>query len=243
MSLRDWLRYLDQQEEALSKSKSEAAKPSASSQPPAQTVTTQVRRRPPSWERVQRHQPTVARAPVRQRVTVPKAPQPSPERTAVRIATQEASIAVQEPARPGRSLWRSIRKPRSQNRLEESFKRCLAEVAQLQDEIAKHADNNPRWQLLQRLLDPDLSVREVALLLDVCQTTIRRYTNAGLLEHYRTAGNRRRFRLSHVLRFLMRYANNSEAVPQAHAPEQHQSDDTHTADENPTTENAKGEGA
>lgn len=243
MSLRDWLRYLDQQEEALSKSKSEVAEPSASSQPPAQPVTTPARRRPPSWERVQRQHPTVARPPMRRRATAPRTPQPLPERTTVQSATQGATIPVREPARPGRSMWRGIRKPRSQNRLEENFKRFLTEIAQLQDEIAKHADNDPRWQLLQRLFDPDLSVRDVALLLDVCPTTIRRYTNAGLLEHYRTTGNRRRFRLSHILRFLMRYANSGEASSEANASEQLQSGDNSTGGEDITTQNAKGEGA
>jgi hypothetical protein len=31
---------------------------------------------------------------------------------------------------------------------------------------------------------------------------VRRYTNKGLLQHFRTSGNQRRFRLSDVLEFL-----------------------------------------
>lgn len=59
-----------------------------------------------------------------------------------------------------------------------------------------------REQLLSRLLDPLISLEEAAKLLKVCPTTVRRYTNKGLLKHYRTAGNQRRFKLSDVLGFL-----------------------------------------
>jgi excisionase family DNA binding protein len=59
-----------------------------------------------------------------------------------------------------------------------------------------------RDQLLHRLLDPELTLEETARLLEVCPTTVRRYTNRGLLPHMRTPGNQRRFRLSDVLEFL-----------------------------------------
>ena len=59
-----------------------------------------------------------------------------------------------------------------------------------------------REQLLKRLLDPLISLEEAAKLLAVCPTTVRRYTNKGLLKHIRTAGNQRRFKLSDVLSFL-----------------------------------------
>lgn len=106
-----------------------------------------------------------------------------------------------------RSFWVGIKSPRSYNRLDELLKQILIQVARLQAEINKHADENPRWKLLSKLLDPDMSIRDVALLLDVCETTIRRYTNSGLLEHYRTSGNQRRFRLSHVLKFIMQFGS------------------------------------
>ncbi|NLO08237.1 MAG: helix-turn-helix domain-containing protein [candidate division WS1 bacterium] len=49
-----------------------------------------------------------------------------------------------------------------------------------------------------------MTLREVALLLDVCPTTVRRYTNRGLLNCFRTPGNQRRFHLSDVLDFMER---------------------------------------
>ena len=59
-----------------------------------------------------------------------------------------------------------------------------------------------REELVQRLLDPTVSLEEAARVLNVCPTTVRRYTNRGVLHHYRTAGNQRRFKLSDVLAFM-----------------------------------------
>ena len=61
-----------------------------------------------------------------------------------------------------------------------------------------------REHLVQRLLDPVLTLEEAATLLDVCPTTVRRYTNRGVLKCYRTPGNQRRFRLSEVMSFMER---------------------------------------
>lgn len=61
-----------------------------------------------------------------------------------------------------------------------------------------------REQLVARLLDPTLTLQETALLLGVCPTTVRRYTNRGILKCFRTPGNQRRFKLSDVLEFMER---------------------------------------
>jgi len=61
-----------------------------------------------------------------------------------------------------------------------------------------------REQLVSRLLDPTLSLQETALLLGVCPTTVRRYTNRGVMKCFRTPGNQRRFKLSDVLEFMER---------------------------------------
>lgn len=61
-----------------------------------------------------------------------------------------------------------------------------------------------REELVQRLLDPVLTLNEAATLLDVCTTTVRRYTNRGILKCYRTPGNQRRFRLSEIMKFMER---------------------------------------
>jgi len=59
-----------------------------------------------------------------------------------------------------------------------------------------------RTQLIERLLDPVISLEEAARVLNVCPTTVRRYTNRGALRCLRTAGNQRRFKLSDVLSFM-----------------------------------------
>ncbi len=58
-----------------------------------------------------------------------------------------------------------------------------------------------REELLRRLMDPTLTLEETACILEVCPTTVRRYTNRGILPHERSAGNQRRFKLSSVLAF------------------------------------------
>ena len=59
-----------------------------------------------------------------------------------------------------------------------------------------------RQELIRRLLDPELSLEETARLLGVCPATVRRYTNRGWLEHHRTIGGQRRFRLSDLVKFI-----------------------------------------
>lgn len=62
-----------------------------------------------------------------------------------------------------------------------------------------------REQLLQRLLNPELSLEETSRLLGVCPATVRRYTNRGWINHHRTKGGQRRFRLSDVAKFVQEH--------------------------------------
>ncbi len=59
-----------------------------------------------------------------------------------------------------------------------------------------------REELMLRLLDPELSLEEVSRLLGVCPATVRRYTNRNWLDHHRTKGGQRRFRLTSVVKFV-----------------------------------------
>ncbi|HLI47165.1 MAG TPA: helix-turn-helix domain-containing protein [Chthonomonas sp.] len=74
-----------------------------------------------------------------------------------------------------------------------------------------------RTELIERLFDPELSLEDVARLLNVCPTTVRRYTNLGWLvchrkepEHSQASQKKetrqRRFRLSALLAFIETYA-------------------------------------
>lgn len=59
-----------------------------------------------------------------------------------------------------------------------------------------------RQELIRRLLDPELTLEEVSRLLGVCPATVRRYTNRNWLDHHRTKGGQRRFRLTGVVKFV-----------------------------------------
>ncbi len=79
-------------------------------------------------------------------------------------------------------------------------------IAMDSDEVAqnsyKRQFKESRIDLISRLLDPTLSLEDTARVLNVCPTTVRRYTNKGMLTHQRTQGDQRRFKLSDVLAFL-----------------------------------------
>jgi excisionase family DNA binding protein len=68
-----------------------------------------------------------------------------------------------------------------------------------------------RQDLIRRLLDPEITLEETSRLLGVCPATVRRYTNRGWLDHHRTKGGQRRFRLSDVVRFVGEHGRFPEA--------------------------------
>lgn len=69
-----------------------------------------------------------------------------------------------------------------------------------------------REELIQRILDPELNLEEVSRLLGVCPATVRRYTNKGWLEHHRTKGGQRRFRLSGLVKFVDEHGRGGESA-------------------------------
>jgi excisionase family DNA binding protein len=56
-----------------------------------------------------------------------------------------------------------------------------------------------RAQLLERLINPQITLHEASVLLKVCPATVRRYTQSGRLPDIRTAGGQRRFRFRDVM--------------------------------------------
>lgn len=112
---------------------------------------------------------------------------------------------------------RSVRPVPPPQTIEELWKRVPKHVRLLvelgDDEVTQRYYDRQfkesRQELVERLLNPSLTLEDTARLLGVCPTTVRRYTERGLLNHYRTPGNQRRFRLSDVIAFL-------EARQQAH---------------------------
>lgn len=59
-----------------------------------------------------------------------------------------------------------------------------------------------RDEIVQRVLDPEITLHEAAALLNVSKATVRRYTDRGKLNCFRTRGGQRRFKLSDVLTIM-----------------------------------------
>lgn len=131
-----------------------------------------------------------------------EAPSPETEGTterpvrakATRRAPYTRSVRPVPPPQSIEELWRRVPK----------HVRLLVELGD--DEVTqRYYDRRfkeSRQELVERLLNPSLTLEDTARLLGVCPTTVRRYTERGLLNHYRTPGNQRRFRLSDVIAFL-----------------------------------------
>ena len=127
--------------------------------------------------------------------TVPDKTEPEYEPAAARPRPiRAAATAEPAPPIPPERLWNLVPKHlqvllaiESDDVTQNSYKRQFKES---------------RIELISRLLDPTLSLEDTARLLSVCPTTVRRYTNKGLLTHQRTQGDQRRFKLSDVLAFL-----------------------------------------
>lgn len=195
-SLQDWTRYLEQQEQDLQTAPkaAEVKAPETPAPPPARPVET---------PRAQEDDaPAFLGA---QRETVPKS-DPAQSVKSVQVVkppagklTVKPKPAVKPPvAKETIAKAASIRKRLPRQIDTESLGRH--EVATSSYRTFKES----REELIQRLVDPILTLEEVARILNVCPTTVRRYTNKGAIAHHRTAGNQRRFRLSDVLAFLER---------------------------------------
>ncbi len=113
---------------------------------------------------------------------------------AIRRAPYTRSVRPVPPPQSIEELWKRVPK----------HVRLLVELGE--DEVTRRyyrrEFKETRQELVERLLNPILSLEDTARLLGVCPTTVRRYTERGLLNHYRTPGNQRRFRLSDVIAFL-----------------------------------------
>jgi excisionase family DNA binding protein len=113
------------------------------------------------------------------------------------------------PAAPG-DLHAPEGQTRRLQRLVGRQQRLPLEVEEAQAPARGSAACESREELIERLLDPVLSIEETSTLLGVCATSVRRYTNRGVLKCFRTPGNQRRFRLSDVLDFMEKQQSTSQ---------------------------------
>jgi hypothetical protein len=152
---------------------------------------------------------------------------PAPK-TAVRPVGAEGASATTERSRkrapqarnvPSQNLASGLSSAELWSKVPRHVQTLLAlERREEEREVAQSSYKRPfqekRSELIARILDPILSLEDTARLLNVCPTTVRRYTNKGILTHYRkepenpTSNSteretrQRRFRLSDILTFL-----------------------------------------
>jgi excisionase family DNA binding protein len=137
-------------------------------------------------------------------------PPPPPEPPAVEIAAAGAGAAP--PSEASESEARTALPAGLVGRERERRAEILAQIREHgAGAEARTRSRESRDALMERLLDPTLTLEETAVFLGVCPTTVRRYTNRGQLRHFRTSGNQRRFRLSDVLEFLDSRASEIES--------------------------------
>ena len=91
------------------------------------------------------------------------------------------------------------------------------EIIEVAEKYYTRGFRESRKTLIERLLNPTLTLEETARVLGVCPATVRRYTNRAILPHFRTVGQQRRFRLSDVLSFLEQQYIGKRGPRKAHA--------------------------
>ena len=119
---------------------------------------------------------------------------------------RKTKLSAPRPRMAGPATSRQVIDPKLKE-LIENLPRNLEFLAQFYDDDVtaryyNHQFKESRFELMRRLLDPELTLEEVSRLLGVCPATVRRYTNRGWLEHHRTKGGQRRFRLSAVAKHV-----------------------------------------
>ena len=147
--------------------------------------------------------PAPVEAPAEPLVAEPEAPAlltPGPPTAAAPVASPRP-LPLRVPTAPS-----DLRAPEVQSRrlqlLVGRQQRLPLEIEEAEPPARGSAASESREELIERLLDPVLSIEETSTLLGVCATSVRRYTNRGVLKCFRTPGNQRRFRLSDVLDFM-----------------------------------------
>ncbi|MGC8784788.1 MAG: helix-turn-helix domain-containing protein [Armatimonadota bacterium] len=148
--------------------------------------------------------------PAVQEQATPPAEEAHPEESRSETVAQQTERARRAKPVKRAPYTRSVRPVPPPQSIEDLWKRVPKHVRLLvelgDDEVTQRYYDRQfkesRQELVERLLNPSLTLEDTARLLGVCPTTVRRYTERGLLNHYRTPGNQRRFRLSDVIAFL-----------------------------------------
>jgi excisionase family DNA binding protein len=206
-SLDKFYKYLENREAGESDAEKPFAEPAEADR---RRGTKVVPAAPPGSRYIIRNGVTVAIAPD-EGATNPPPPVPESDSVPLPLETRDAvpeapvMLPVADPQPAEETIWQS---------LPENVRRLAQLSADLSPDAAPQAPE--RRQLIERLLNPLLSLEDTARLLGVCTATVRRYANKGALPHQRTIGQQRRFLLSDVLALLESRKPSSEnpAPPQ-----------------------------
>jgi len=198
MLMHEWIRYRNQQVKPTSDEEEGADLPPEEGGPEdAAEAATDEAEPVPEPEEGAAEEPAQEEAEGAPAAQAPPADAESTDRERERVL----SSLHEELERAGQSIRERVRQLQARQK---QLPIEIEEPAEEEDEERPRRASETRQELVQRLLDPTLTLREASLLLDVCPTTVRRYTNRGLLNCFRTPGNQRRFHLSDVLEFMER---------------------------------------
>ena len=112
-----------------------------------------------------------------------------------------ASYEAKKKAATGSRAEKVVTKKRGRKKKSEEDM-SLFEQNAFKGRIRAEDPKKKREELIESLLDPLITLEDAATILNVCKTTVRRYTNKDVLECIRTPGGQRRFKLSQVLEFM-----------------------------------------
>lgn len=205
--LQDWMKYVEEQEQLVTDGKDNIP---LETLPRNETNTSVSRESSSGHQRPASSDPTELKT--RESATASSetaTARPSTIGTTQTTARPASRQRKETPAASKSTVTKPVSKPRAQNRLNPEMVNGLLEIRRLQHSLPDVESDDGRRDLLNRLLDPVLELRETALLLNVCTATVRRYTDSGLLRHRRTKGNQRRFKLSDILSFLDKHTTES----------------------------------
>ncbi len=216
MLLHEWLQYRDKRikklkaqadaEEEVAEAERQAEAEQMAEQPQAAPVPPVVPE-PQEYEELQQSEEPGEQS------AAPAAAAPEPPKPQRRKKTSKPKRPAQTHAPSARSARELLEALQPTEDMRARLQAVLAKQRRLPLEEVEDAEGQrprksraaqTREELVARLLDPTLTLQETALLLGVCPTTVRRYTNRGILRCFRTPGNQRRFKLSDVLEFMER---------------------------------------
>lgn len=129
--------------------------------------------------------------------------------------TQSPSGSIASPFVSVQDVWeaaeRSTKSRKTHREEAPATQKKLPEIERVLQPVTPETPPSPRQQnkkvqtreeILERLVNPTITLEEAAKIMGVCKATIRRYTAKGILPHYRTHGNQRRFKLNDIISFL-----------------------------------------